>query len=173
MPYELLNKQILNSIIHDLHEYSSDVRLYEFMQELSPHENIHETRQYFEALLSNPNKKIFVIFVGSKAVGTASIDFFDDKRKTASFGLAISQNFWGNTGVIVDIADLISYAFSELGVRRMEAITELGNVRSQNLVEFLGFVREGVKRAYYYSSEKNISIDAVIYGALKSDLRDL
>ena len=51
----------------------------------------------------------------------------------------------------------------------MEGITQIDNLRSQKLMESLGFKEEGIKRSYYRDDNNKTFIDVKIYGLLSNE----
>jgi RimJ/RimL family protein N-acetyltransferase len=60
---------------------------------------------------------------------------------------------------------LTGWAFSELGLQRVQAITDVDNFASQRLLEAVGFEREGLLRSYAPREDVG-RVDAFIYGLL-------
>lgn len=58
---------------------------------------------------------------------------------------------------------LLRYAFEQLQVNRVEIVTTTTNIRSQQAIERLGAVKEGVLRKKYYN------MDYIIYGIIDSE----
>jgi Acetyltransferases, including N-acetylases of ribosomal proteins len=58
---------------------------------------------------------------------------------------------------------MLRYAFEQLQVNRVEIVTTTTNIRSQQAIERLGAVREGVLRKKYYN------MDYIIYGIIDSE----
>lgn len=62
--------------------------------------------------------------------------------------------------------------FEELpGLGRLEAVTDVGNARSQRALEKAGFQREGVLRSYIVRPGAGEARDAAVYSFLSSDPR--
>ncbi len=63
---------------------------------------------------------------------------------------------------------MVRFAFVRLDLQRLEAETIADNVESVRLLERLGFVREGTRRAFSYEDDERFH-DAAIYGLLKRE----
>jgi len=59
---------------------------------------------------------------------------------------------------------VVRYGFAELGLKRIEATTALGNVRSQRVLETAGFAREGFLARYH--NKNGALIDVYLYSIL-------
>jgi RimJ/RimL family protein N-acetyltransferase len=64
---------------------------------------------------------------------------------------------------------LLSAAFSDLGLRRVEAEVNPANLASVRLLERLGFAHEGVLRQRWVA--KGQAYDVAVYGLLRDDWR--
>jgi RimJ/RimL family protein N-acetyltransferase len=68
---------------------------------------------------------------------------------------------------------VVGRVFEELpGLERLEAVTDVGNARSQRALEKAGFQREGVLRSYIVRPGPGggEAKDAAVYSFLSSDL---
>jgi len=80
-------------------------------------------------------------------LGSVSLDLYDD-RQVAEIGYWVKREA-RRRGVAGGAARLvIDWAFTALGVERLEILTYPGNDASQTLAEQLGFRREGVLRGF-------------------------
>jgi ribosomal-protein-alanine N-acetyltransferase len=80
------------------------------------------------------------------AIGIYQVRSLEPAFGTAEWGFALASEFWG-TGIFVDGARLlIDFAFSTLGVHRLEARAALQNGRGNGALRKLGAVQEGVLR---------------------------
>ena len=67
-------------------------------------------------------------------------------------------------------AQVVGRVFDDLpGLERLEAVTDVDNVRLQRVLEKAGFHREGVLRRYIAGRGGREARDAVIYSFLSSD----
>jgi len=62
---------------------------------------------------------------------------------------------------------LVAYAFTNLGLDRVEIRTAAGNARSRGIAERIGFVQEGVLREAEYSADG--PQDQIVYGLLRKE----
>jgi RimJ/RimL family protein N-acetyltransferase len=66
---------------------------------------------------------------------------------------------------------LSRFGLDELGLQRLELITDPDNVASQRVAEKVGFQREGLLRAHLRHPDGRIR-DSVMYGLLPGELRE-
>jgi [ribosomal protein S5]-alanine N-acetyltransferase len=87
--------------------------------------------------------------------------------RRAEIGYCLGRKHWGN-GYMTEAADaLIEHGFKRAGLRRIEADIDPRNLPSIQLVERLGFKREGYLRERWMM-EGEIA-DTVLYGLIQSD----
>lgn len=79
-------------------------------------------------------------------VGTVTLFNFDVENRRAEIGFALARRWWGR-GLMREGLDLaIGLSFGPLGLRRLEADVDPLNGASLQLLEGLGFRREGLLR---------------------------
>ena len=66
---------------------------------------------------------------------------------------------------------LSRWAIEELGLQRLDLMTDPENVASQRVAEKVGFQREGVLRAHLRHPDGRIR-DSVVFSLLPGELRD-
>jgi [ribosomal protein S5]-alanine N-acetyltransferase len=85
----------------------------------------------------------------------------------ADIGFCLRRKYWGK-GYMLEAADaLIEHGFNNAGLRRIEADVDPGNRSSIQLLERLGFQREGYLRERWMIDGE--AMDTVLYGLLRSD----
>ncbi len=85
----------------------------------------------------------------------------------AEMGYWIARPYWGRGLVTEAMRTLISHALTELDLQRVYAYVFAGNARSVQVLEALGFQREGTLRKHYRKNGR--TRDAHLYGLLHSD----
>ncbi|XP_043714933.1 uncharacterized N-acetyltransferase p20-like [Telopea speciosissima] len=89
-------------------------------------------------------------------------------RCRGEIGYVLGSAYWGQGIITHAVKMVISSIFSESqGLERLDALIDVENLRSQRLVDKIGFIREGVLRKYRI--HKGRSRDMVIYSLLNSD----
>jgi ribosomal-protein-alanine N-acetyltransferase len=85
----------------------------------------------------------------------------------AEIGYALSSDFQGRGIMAAALGVLLPDLFLRTTVERIEARCALGNVGSQRVLEKLGFVREGLLRAYFALHGRRV--DHHLYALLRTD----
>ncbi|RIW38530.1 N-acetyltransferase [Bacillus salacetis] len=104
-------------------------------------------------------------------VGTAGLNNLRIGQKRAEIGFEIHPDYWSRGFTSEAARAVIQYAFAELNLYRVGAITFLENKASIGLLEKIGFIKEGVLRGYIY--QNGISNDTYIFSMIKSEWEGL
>lgn len=84
-------------------------------------------------------------------------------------GYALHPDFWGKGYVTEAVHQVLSFAFTRFGVRRMEIGHMADNIGSKRVIEKCGFMYEGVRRQVYQSNKDGTYQDEWTYALLKED----
>lgn len=83
-----------------------------------------------------------------KAIGT--IGFYHDKYRpgvnSMELGYSISQDYWGRGLMTEAVQEMMRHGFRDLWLEMISVTTGPENVRSQRVIEKMGFVYEGTLR---------------------------
>ncbi|MCD6507633.1 GNAT family N-acetyltransferase [Candidatus Poribacteria bacterium] len=104
-----------------------------------------EEEIWFERQLSNPNARIFAIEAEDGThIGNISLDEIDWKNRKAIMGIIIGERDYWDQGYGSDaVKTLLSFAFHELNLNRIELSVYDFNPRAIRCYEKCGFVIEG------------------------------
>lgn len=110
---------------------------------------------------------IIADIASDQMIGTCALYDINPTHARAALGYALMPEHWGK-GLATEAASLaMSYGFLELGLHRIEADTEPNNLRSNKVLERLGFQREGLLRERFMHPA-GIQ-DSLIFGLLKPE----
>ena len=100
-------------------------------------------------------------------IGTVTLFNLNFDNKRAEIGYGLDYNYWRKGYVTEALDALLSYAFDELQLHRLEADVDPRNVGSIRTLEKMGFQREGLMRERW---QVNGEIqDALFYGLLRPE----
>jgi [ribosomal protein S5]-alanine N-acetyltransferase len=99
-----------------------------------------------------------------RIIGTCTLFALDRSNRRAEVGFALAREWWGRGLMRDGLATLLDFAFETLGLRRIEADVDPRNRLSAELLERLGFKREGTMRERWNVGGE--VQDAAIYGLL-------
>lgn len=98
-------------------------------------------------------------------IGTVTLFNLDLAQGRAEIGYAQAQAYWGQGYIHEALQALLSHAFEEMQLRRLEADVDPRNAASIRTLERLGFEREGYLRERWHVGGE--IQDALFYGLLK------
>jgi ribosomal-protein-alanine N-acetyltransferase len=112
---------------------------------------------------------VVVSKVTGAAIGTCLIFRFEESSARAELGYVLGRAHWGKGLMREALAALLSCAFGNMGLRRIEAEVNTCNHASAALLERLGFTKEGRLRQRWVT--KGHAVDIAMYGLLRGELR--
>ncbi len=123
---------------------------------------------HLEALLSEPGRVNWAIFLGGELAGRISVIAPDPKNRKLELGTLIFKPFWGSPANKEAKYLLLVHAFEGLSAERVEFKVDPLNLRSQGALESLGAVREGILRRNRLLADGRFR-DDVIYSLLREE----
>jgi RimJ/RimL family protein N-acetyltransferase len=107
-------------------------------------------RSRLERAVADPTQVAWMIeTTAGRPIGYVRLEGIDAKHGRASLAIAIGEKgSWGAGFGTEAIRLVLTHAFGRLGLRRIELITDIDNVRGIRCYEKCGFVREGVLRQH-------------------------
>jgi len=137
-----------------------------------PYETVDEPRRWIGDALArrtSGDRLELVVEHRGEAIGVTTLMELSHRDRRAMVGTWFGHEYWG-TGVNAESKALVLHlGFEVLGLERIGAYTEVNHERSQRALEKLGFVREGVLRAWHRHPDG--VHDVVVFGLLRSDWR--
>ncbi len=104
-----------------------------------------------------------------EALGECVLFHANEQCRRAEIGFSLRRTFWRGGYMREAASAMIDHAFGTLRLNRIEADIDPRNVASAQLLERLGFVREGLLRERWIVGDE-VS-DSALYGLLASDRR--
>ena len=99
-------------------------------------------------------------------VGNSGLHRFDWSVPRCELGFWLRTSY-GGRGLMTEAAnELTAFAFRELGMRRVEALTDEENARARRVCERAGFVLEGILRHYRASPQGGLR-NACVYALVR------
>jgi RimJ/RimL family protein N-acetyltransferase len=131
----------------------------------------HEMIKHFELLFQEGRGIRWGIVwkATNQFIGTVGIHNYSPRMKRAEVGFELHPDYWRKGILSEALARVLEYCFVEMELHRMGAVTFPANDASNNLLEKIGFTREGKLRGYLYQNEE--FHDAYVLSLLKSDWR--
>lgn len=124
-----------------------------------------------EIQLSNQRQSMLKWGVALKAgdvlIGTATLFNLVQDQGRGEIGYAQAQAYWGHGYIHEALQALLTHAFEQMQLRRIEADVDPRNTASMRTLERLGFQREGFLRERWCVAGE--IQDAFFYGLLKRE----
>ncbi|MCK4511309.1 GNAT family N-acetyltransferase, partial [bacterium] len=126
-----------------VHEYAVDPEVYRYMPWGPNTED--ETSAFVERAVASRHRDPRLHFElavtlreAGRLIGGAGIRAADECFRTADMGYCLRRDAWGRGLATEAAAGLIEFGFSQLGVHRIWATCDTGNVRSARVLEKAG-----------------------------------
>ena len=107
------------------------------------------------------------IWYRDELAGVIGHNRIDWENRISWPGYWLAEGFQGKGIMTKSCRALISHAFTELNLNRIQIHCAVGNSRSRAIPERLGFQQEGIIRQAEWLYDK--FVDHIVYGVLKSD----
>ena len=102
-----------------------------------------------------------------KVIGTCGYLNYEKEHNRIEIGYDLNPEYWGKGIMQEALSSIIHFAFTSMGINKIEAKIEPENTSSIRLLEKLNFCQEGVLRQHEF--EKGKYVDLVIFSILKSE----
>lgn len=100
-------------------------------------------------------------------IGTIGLNNLSNWSKRAEIGYELHPDHWRKGIVTEAVKAVLDYSFHDLELFRMGAVTFPENASSNNLLEKIGFKKEGILRGYLYQNSQ--SHDAFVFSLLRTE----
>ena len=99
-------------------------------------------------------------------IGSAGLNALHPTNRSAEIGMWLLPQYWGNGSLPEVLPAVISYAFDEMNVNRIEGFVENDNHKCKTALAKFDFQYEGTMRECEWKNGRFIDVD--IYAVLKS-----
>lgn len=130
-----------------------------------------DTRQWIDAAMAAPEQLAFAIVETGKnrVVGSTRYLNIRPEHRSLEIGWTWLGQEWQRTGINTEVKLLLlSHAFERLGCVRVEFKTDARNERSQQALERIGAIREGVMRNHMIV-QGNYLRDSVYFSIVEAE----
>ena len=137
-----------------------------------PHQSVEETRAFLQRLQGNFGQRKGIRWAitfkdEDRLIGTCGLYHFDPDFHHGEIGYDLHRDFWGQ-GIMREAASaILTFAFTDLDLHRVEANIDIANERSKGLLLKLGFTYEGNLRERF--SFRGQFEDEYYFGLLKHE----
>lgn len=137
-----------------------------------PHTSVDETKDVIKLMEERYVRKeafhwCITLRGEDRLIGTGNLFQFDEGFHCAKTGYELNRALWGRGIMTEAMSAILTFGFCELGLHRIEAVIDIENVRSKNLLLKLGFTYEGnLRQRYFFRSQ---FLDEYYFGLLKDE----
>ena len=155
----------------DLLAYASDPEVAKYVT-WGPYLSVHDAYRFIFWAIDRYNRQQeapWAVFhkKDARVIGTMGLSEWSPRHNRAEVSYSIGAKYWGQ-GITPEALDKIfEFAFTKLGINRLEAFCIPENVASARVMEKAGLKFEGLLRQRLYA--KGIYHDVQMYSLLKSD----
>ena len=137
-----------------------------------PHTSLDETKDLIKLMEERYVRKealhwCITLRGEDRLIGTGNLFQFNEEFHYAATGYELNRALWGKGIMIEAMSAILTFGFSDLGLHRIEAVIDIENVRSKNLLLRLGFTYEGNLRQRFFFRDQ--FLDEYYFGLLKDE----
>ncbi|MBT4885367.1 MAG: GNAT family N-acetyltransferase [Legionellales bacterium] len=100
-------------------------------------------------------------------IGTCGYETWHKNHARLELVYDLDPNFWGKNIMHLALEQIINFAFSNMPINRIEAVTTPDNDKSKKVLQKLNFTEEGILRQYRYY--KYNFTDVCIFSILREE----
>lgn len=139
-----------------------------------PLADLAAARAYYDGIVAGLERRdlfqwAVTVPADDRLIGTVTLVDWDRANRRAEIGFILHPSHWGRGLASDAVQTVLGWAFGPMGLHRVEADVEPPNTASLNLLERLGFEREGYFRDRWWTRER--WTDSIMLGLLADDLR--
>ncbi len=159
-------KPIDSSYAVTIYKWKNDELIKEMALDYNYQTTLEEQTNDIERAIKSDYSEYNVIVLNDVIpIGYIRIDWMDDQKEMAWLRFALGAER-GKGYAKKALAIYLKRLFKK-GCKRVEGEVYVHNVASQNLMEKLGFIKEGLKRKAHFTGKEYA--DVIVYGLLEED----
>lgn len=154
----LILRQIQPEDAESIYATFSDEAVMEFYGEL-PHRSVEDSRALIQRqhhwYARREGIRWGITHKGEeRVIGSCGFHLFDEEYRRAETGYELGQAYWRQGIMSEALGAIITFAFAEMGLHRIEAVVDDSNERSKGVLRKLGFTQEGTLRQRFYFRDR-------------------
>lgn len=168
----LILKELNYKDLNTLFQYWSDDEVTKYMNidSFTSTKQVEDMVNLLNDLFQNKQAIRWGIFEkkNNQLIGTCGYNTgFNKEACIGEIGYDLGKMYWGHGYMQEALRSIINYGFIELNLNRIEGYVILGNAKSENTLDKLGFKKEGILREH--GCYKDNYWDECIYSLLKRE----
>lgn len=168
-----LLREVQETDIVNIHKGLSDPDITKYYAVHFPTlEATKEQMEWYQNLKENGTGIWFCIYgkQTNQFCGAAGFNDLSNQHKKAEIGMWLLKESWGK-GIMTEVMPtLFQYAFTSLGLNRIEGYVDHDNTKCKRGLEKINFTYEGTMREAEVKNGETMSVD--IYSILKSEWQE-
>jgi ribosomal-protein-alanine N-acetyltransferase len=154
--------------VDDLKEYFEDEQVRTFIPMKEPDDIAESVKNLKQSINLQSHITWIVSTKESKtAIGHISLQQIDMKNKHSEISYGLNSSYWKKGFMTEALTKVFEYAFAQVNLNKIFAVTSTKNESSVQLLERLGFEKEGVLKQHLRIAESYH--DAATYGLLRKN----
>jgi [ribosomal protein S5]-alanine N-acetyltransferase len=148
----------------------SDPVVNEFIFDAEPCRSLDDARKWIDWYTNDvPDHHRWVLVSKETGLrlGTCGFHKWDSSNNSTELGFEMLPEYWGKGYMAEAVTEALGFAFYIMKIRRVYATTYVANLRSQRLLEKLGFNQEGRLKDYFFFHGKYY--DQFLYSLIKGE----
>lgn len=101
-------------------------------------------------------------------VGVAEMFDYSSDVNMITIGYRLNDRYWAKGIAAKTVKAMTDYLFKDIGINRIQAFVMPENIKSQQVLQRNGFVKEGIIRQGYVWKGHGV-VDLILYSLLKAD----
>lgn len=149
---DIVLRELTEFDAEDYLNYMSKPEMAVYITDGNRPKNLKEAQEevrYWSSLYKNHRSFYWGIALknDNKLIGTAGFNTINLEHHRAEISYDLDPSFWGQGMMLKSIKNILKIA-DHIGIIRVQATVIMDNLRSINLLERCGFVREGILKKY-------------------------
>ncbi|PXV63863.1 ribosomal-protein-serine acetyltransferase [Dysgonomonas alginatilytica] len=128
-----------------------------------------DTLAYVQGVIDNKEVQ-YSIYDSDKFIGRIGFNHMDPLNHKAEIGYWIIEEAQGKGIITRSVKELLMLGFTELNLNKIVIRAAIGNTKSRNIPEKLGFTQEGIERDGELLVDNKYT-DLAVYGLLKKEFK--
>lgn len=147
-------------------EICSDAEVMKNIGSGKPYKTLAEAEKFLKWVVEYQNENGFCRWAvleksSGRIIGSCGFALLQDSNEI-DLGYLFARDFWGKGFATEAARESVRYGFKNLNFREIIAITDLDNFASQNVLEKIGFIKQGIEifknqENLVYRAKNNIS----------------
>lgn len=165
-----LRKYVLSDAPYMYKNYASDKKVTKFLF-WEPYKKVEEIEAFLADVIKEyiyPNVYHWAIELNGEIIGSISTISIDENNCNCEIGYCIGYDYWNKGITSEDVAAVMKFLFTEVGMHRITAKHDIENPASGEVMKKNHMTYEGKLREHYLRHDGTYS-DALVYSILKQE----